>query len=49
MKCIDCEFYNPPTTINKVKIQAGCVNDGDITNPTEDINCVEGGDEELDG
>ena len=43
MKCINCEFYNP---LNG-DIEAGCVNDGDVTNPEEDINCAEAGDEEL--
>lgn len=46
-KCISCEFYNPPIVINCVEIEGSCMNDGDITNPNEDINCVAAGDEEL--
>ena len=46
MKCIDCEFY---ITAEQTGDLPGCATDGDVTNPTEDINCVEAGDEELEG
>jgi len=47
-KCIDkngnCEFYFPA----QGDAPAGCMNDGDITNPEEDVYCGEiDGDEEL--
>lgn len=44
MRCIDCEFY---ITAEQTGDLPGCTTDGDVTNPTEDINCVGGGDKEL--
>jgi len=44
MKCVECQFY---ITAEQTGDQPGCCQDGDVTNPNEDINCVAGGDEEL--
>ena len=41
-----CKFY---ITAEETGDQPGCADDGDITNPEEDINCVAAGDEELEG
>lgn len=46
MKCIECQFY---ITAEQTGDEPGCEQDGDVTNPNEDINCVTGGDKELDG
>jgi len=43
-RCIECKFY---ITAEETRDEPGCMNDGDVSNPSEDINCVEGGDEEL--
>ena len=43
-KCIECKFY---ITAEETGDKPGCMNDGDVSNPNEDINCVEGGDGEL--
>ena len=44
MKCVNCDYY---ITAEQTGDKPGCMNDGDVSNPNEDINCVEGGDEEL--
>jgi len=44
MRCINCKFY---ITAEETGDEPGCLNDGDVTSPEDDINCVEGGDEEL--
>lgn len=41
-----CKFY---ITAEETGDQPGCADDGDITNPEEDVNCVAAGDEELEG
>ena len=38
MKCIDCINYIP---IDENRDEAGCANDGDVTNPEEDVYCGE--------
>lgn len=43
-KCTKCEFY---ITAEETGDQPGCSQDGDVSNPDEDINCPDGGDEEL--
>jgi len=45
-KCIECEFY---ITAEQTGDQPGCSQDGDVSNPNEDINCPDGGDEILNG
>ena len=47
MKCIDCEFYMLPGRDLPKLAEPGCSEDGDITNPNKNINCVAGGDKEL--
>ena len=44
MRCINCDYY---LTKEDTGDEPGCEHDGDVTNPEEDINCVEAGDEEL--
>ena len=46
MKCTKCEFY---ITAEETGDQPGCSQDGDVTNPNEDINCASAGDEILHG
>ena len=43
-KCIECEFY---LTAKDTGNKPGCLQDGDVSSPKKDINCVEGGDKEL--
>ena len=45
-KCIKCEFY---ITAEQTGDKPGCSQDGDVTKPYENINCVAAGDEELEG
>lgn len=44
--CVECEFY---ITAEQTGDKPGCSDDGDVTKPNEDINCVAAGDEELSG
>jgi len=45
MKCIDCLNYFR----GDKNRDSYCFVGGNVTNPEEDINCVEAGDEELEG
>ena len=46
MICIDCEFY---ITAEQTGDEPGCAAGGDCSEPEEDINCAEAGDEVLEG
>jgi hypothetical protein len=40
MKCINCEYYTPPDE----DYEGGCTQDGDVSNPDEDLYCGAAGD-----